>query len=54
MGQWETKGASDEWYTPAYIFDALGERFDMDVASPPRQTHVPAADRRSWDGLVSV
>ena len=53
MGQWETKGASDEWYTPAYIFDALGERFDLDVASPPRQTHVPAEDRRNWDGLIS-
>ena len=43
MGQWETKGASDDWYTPAYIFDALGEKFDLDVAAPPRKTHVPAA-----------
>jgi len=53
MGQWETKGASDEWYTPAYIFDALGERFDLDVASPPRQTHVPADKRRSYGDLPS-
>ncbi|WP_066794998.1 hypothetical protein [Sphingomonas soli] len=35
MSHWEAaKGASDEWYTPAYIFDALGEMFDMDVAAP--------------------
>lgn len=34
MGYWETPGASDEWYTPAYVFDALGCMFDMDVAAP--------------------
>ena len=45
MGAYERPGESDEWYTPAYIFDALGERFDLDVAAPPagrgtsRQTH---------------
>ena len=52
----EARGQSDDWYTPAYIFDALGERFDLDVAAPrlgPR--HVPAND---WlcdtnDGLAS-
>lgn len=27
-------GATDEWYTPRHIFDALGCSFDMDVASP--------------------
>jgi hypothetical protein len=27
-------GATDEWYTPPYVFDALGTTFDMDVASP--------------------
>lgn len=27
-------GASDEWYTPPYVFDALGCSFDVDVASP--------------------
>lgn len=25
---------SNEWYTPPHVFDALGVRFDMDVASP--------------------
>jgi len=34
MSHWETAGASDEWYTPAYVFEALGERFDLDVAHP--------------------
>lgn len=47
MSSWEQSvGATDEWYTPAYIFEALHEQFDLDVASPvggPR--HVPA---RSW------
>ncbi|MBJ2150647.1 DNA N-6-adenine-methyltransferase [Paracoccus sp. IB05] len=54
MGVWEPSlGASDEWYTPAYLFDALGETFDLDVASPSVRWHVPA---RCWlnendDGL---
>lgn len=26
-----------EWYTPPYIFTALGVRFDMDVASPGKE-----------------
>lgn len=34
MSHWETAGASDEWYTPKFVFDALGETFDMDVAAP--------------------
>lgn len=34
MSHWETAGASDEWYTPKYVFDALGCRFDLDVAHP--------------------
>ena len=27
-------GATDEWYTPSYVFNALGCSFDIDVASP--------------------
>ena len=27
-------GATDEWYTPPHVFDALGCTYDMDVASP--------------------
>ena len=42
MSHWEASGESNEWYTPRYIFDALGAHFDLDVAAPhngPR--HVP-------------
>lgn len=31
---YETAVKSNEWYTPQYIFDALGVMFDLDVASP--------------------
>lgn len=30
----QSVGASDEWYTPPHVFEALGCTFDMDVASP--------------------
>ena len=26
---------SDDYYTPAWVFDAMGLRFDLDPASPP-------------------
>jgi len=26
---------SDDWYTPPFIFEALGLEFEMDVAAPP-------------------
>jgi len=42
MGIHETKGASDEWYTPKYIFDAMNVQFDLDVAHPDIETCVPA------------
>jgi hypothetical protein len=39
-------GQSDEWYTPPEVFDAIGLRFDMDVASPGAAVvpWVPAAE----------
>lgn len=62
MSHWEASvGASDEWYTPAYIFEALGETFDLDVAAPQRKTFVPARQcftitddglRCNWRGFV--
>jgi len=59
MSHWENSGASDEWYTPKYIFDALGVSFQLDVASPPRVTHVPCLARLTsgsleadWQGFV--
>lgn len=43
MGHWEASGKSSDWYTPAYIFDALGCAFDLDVAAPKEgPKHVPA------------
>lgn len=60
MAAYEARGESDEWYTPAYIFDALGLAFDLDVACPPEgPRHVPAARfyssgslEKEWSGLV--
>lgn len=60
MGAYEKAGESDEWYTPLYIFDALDEGFDLDVASPPEgPRHVPAREflsygslERPWHGFV--
>ena len=60
MTAYEKQGESDEWYTPAYVFDALDVTFDLDVACPVRgPRHVPAtryywekALEREWNGLV--
>lgn len=56
----EAPGISNEWFTPPRIFDALGERFDMDVAAPDdrRFVHTPAAafstkaNPLPWTGFV--
>lgn len=54
-------GATDEWYTPPYVFDALGCEFDMDVASPgkhivpwvPAPRHLVSHSlERNWTGFV--
>ena len=61
MGYWEKAGVSNEWYTPAYIFDALQITFDLDVAAPycADKLHVPARNyfyqhglEKEWFGLV--
>ncbi|WGM31460.1 DNA N-6-adenine-methyltransferase [Brevundimonas sp. NIBR11] len=60
MSQWETPGASDEWFTPPHVFAAMGVRFDLDVAHPNGlTTHVPAARvlwadslAQGWSGFV--
>lgn len=51
---------SDDWYTPRYVFDALGVPFDLDVSAPiegPR--YVPAGRwfwecglEQDWEGFV--
>lgn len=54
-------GATDEWYTPPHVFDAMSAKFDMDVASPGRLATpwVPATVLiqsnsldRDWRGYV--
>jgi len=60
MAAYENAGETDEWYTPRYIFDALGVMFDLDVAAPkegPR--HVPCLSwlhenslDAKWDGFI--
>jgi hypothetical protein len=49
----ETLGKSDEWYTPRYLFDAMGVKFDLDV-TPARlgQSFVPAHKFLKGDGLI--
>lgn len=53
MAAIQTLGKSNEWYTPPYIFEALGEGFDLDVAHPPvgRSTYVPCLDYMTKDAL---
>lgn len=53
---------SDDCYTPRWVFDAMGLRFDLDVAAPvggplhvPADRYYTAADDglvQPWDGLV--
>lgn len=54
-------GATDEWYTPPYVFRALGCSFDVDVASPGKSVTpwIPAAQffmacslQIEWEGFV--
>lgn len=57
----QSVGATDEWYTPPYVFEAMGVRFDLDVAHPGQHVvgWVPAprvlvADSldQPWSGFV--
>lgn len=57
----QSVGATDEWYTPPEIFDALGVEFDLDVASPghavtpwiPARRFITAASLENhWRGFV--
>lgn len=54
-------GATDEWYTPPHVFNALGCSFDLDVASPGREVTpwIPAAGfvvanslTHPWSGFI--
>jgi len=54
-------GATDEWYTPPHVFNALGCSYDMDVASPGKSVTpwIPAVEfitadslSKDWRGFV--
>lgn len=48
----ETRGKSDDWHTPKYIFDAMGVHFDLDVAAPAAgPMHTPATQWYSHSSL---
>lgn len=34
MSHWESASKTDEWYTPQYVFDAMGVEFDLDPCHP--------------------
>lgn len=56
----QSVGATDEWYTPPHVFEAMGCRFDLDVAAPGRLDWIPINDRfitsnsleQDWIGFV--
>lgn len=47
-------GATDEWYTPPYVFDALGGEYEDDVASPGQHVTpwIPARRFITRDSLM--
>ena len=63
FGHQQERSTTDDWYTPAWIFDAMpGVVFDVDVAAPPGGVPWLPAKRyltkaedglaADWDGLV--
>lgn len=50
----QSVGATDEWYTPPRIFNAMQNSFDMDVASPGQKVTpwIPAHAFLTYDSLV--
>lgn len=49
MAKHETSARSDEWYTPAYVFEALGTQFDLDPCPGPADC--PAA---GWARCIAL
>jgi phage N-6-adenine-methyltransferase len=52
----QQSNTSDDYWTPKWIFDALGIEFDLDVACPPEgPAHTPAKAfyTQETDGLAS-
>lgn len=54
MSVWERLGQSDEWYTPPHVFEALGCRFDLDVAHPRESKTFVPADRIIYEDSLSA
>jgi hypothetical protein len=60
MSEWESSGKSDDWFTPRYIFDALGVRFDLDVSAPKEGPRYVPTNRwfyadaltKHWEGFI--
>ena len=52
----QSKGKTDEWYTPPHVFEALGCSFDLDVASPGMcyVPWIPAARAIICDSLAKT
>ena len=52
----QSEKTSDDYLTPRWVFDTLGLEFDLDVASPPWDTHVPAKRKytKADDGLTAL
>jgi len=56
----QSVGATDEWYTPPHVFEAMGVTFDMDVASPgcevtpwiPAEEFIRPGVVVPWEGFV--
>jgi hypothetical protein len=56
----KSAGKTNEWYTPPHVFDALGCRFDTDVASPgghitpwiPTKHFLTRNDEPVWCGFI--
>jgi hypothetical protein len=51
----QSERTSDDYLTPRWVFDTLGLTFDLDVAAPPWDTHVPARRKytKADDGLTA-
>jgi hypothetical protein len=51
----QSERTSDDYLTPRWVFDTLGLTFDLDVAAPPWETHVPATRKytKADDGLTA-
>lgn len=54
MGYWDKPGASNDWYTPKYIFKALNCHFDLDVAHPAVEMPITPAESFISAGSLNV